>query len=332
MAETKLAQLGYEHYYAMLADKVRMDAYRQAIFKTVKPDDVVVDLGAGTGLLSIWAIQAGASKVYAIEKTDAIDLARRIAVANNCIDKIVFINENSMDTVLPEKVDVLLSETLGSFGVDENTLPFIIDARNRFLKKGGTLIPHQLDIYAAAVEDTHSYQKLDFWRHIPDINFTPAFDLFSQKIMIETVDKKGLLSEPVLIASLDLNILTDSSFAACVHMHIKKAGTLHGVAGWFYAQLCNDVSIDTSPFKPSTHWQQALFPFRDAISVIKKDVLEWSVTVGGKQMNSDDTKIAYQYRCTQLQNDLVESANNKPPGRNDLCLCGSGKKYKHCCL
>ena len=88
MEEVELAQQGYEHYYGMLSDKVRMQAYRDAIFNTVKSGDVVVDLGAGTGLLGIWAIQAGASKVYAIEKTSAINLAKEIARVNNCLDKI----------------------------------------------------------------------------------------------------------------------------------------------------------------------------------------------------------------------------------------------------
>jgi len=120
MTDSNLAQIGYDNYYQMLSDKVRMDAYRQAIFKTVKPGDVVVDMGAGTGLLGIWALQAGAKKVYAIEKTSAIELARDIARANNCLHKIEFIQKNSVDVELPEKADVLISETLGSFGIDES--------------------------------------------------------------------------------------------------------------------------------------------------------------------------------------------------------------------
>ena len=175
--DQSLAQQGYEHYYGMLADKVRMQAYRDAIFKTVRSGDVVVDLGAGTSLLSIWAIQAGASKVYAIEKTNAIELAKEIAKANHCLDKIEFINKNSMDVELPEKANVLISETLGSFGIDENTLQFTIDARNRFLQQGGIILPQSLELFVAPVEDKNTYDKLDFWRQIPDINFSPAFNL-----------------------------------------------------------------------------------------------------------------------------------------------------------
>jgi len=330
--DISLAQQGYEHYYGMLSDKVRMRAYRDAIFKIVKPGDVVVDLGAGTGLLSIWAVHAGASKVYAIEKTSAVVLAKEIAQANQCLDKIEFINKNSMDVELPEMADLLISETLGSFGIDENTLQFTIDARDRFLKKGGQMIPQSLELFVAPVEDKPVYEKLDFWRQIPDINFVPAFELFSKKIMVEAVDIGGLLSATIELAKLDLKSISMQVFTARQYIPIIKPGCIHGVAGWFKVILCEGVSIKTSPDQPLTHWKQAFFPFKQPVQVIKGDVLDWSVSVGAKDAGSDDTLIKYEYRCTQLKNEVAINGQNKEVGRNDLCPCGSGKKFKKCCL
>ncbi|MFK5950984.1 MAG: 50S ribosomal protein L11 methyltransferase [Methylococcales bacterium] len=331
MTNSNLAQIGYENYYQMLSDKVRLDAFRQAIFKTVKPGDIVVDMGAGTGLLSIWALQAGAKKVYAIEKTSAIHLAIEIAKANNCLDKIEFINENSMNVELPERANVLISETLGSFGIDENTIQFTNDARNRFLIEGGTLIPQSIELFIAPVSDVHAYNKIDFWRHIPGIDFTPAFDLFSKKIMVESINKNGLLSTPASIGVIDLTRNIKEIFETRIYMQMEKAGTIHGVAGWFCTKLCDGIEITTSPDKPETHWKQAFFPFRETIEVIKDDVLDWRVSVGSKEKNSDDTVISYDYRCTQLINEKqhIEKPNI---GRNDKCPCGSGKKYKKCCM
>jgi len=331
LTESNLAQIGYENYYQMLSDKVRMDAFRKAIFKTVKSGDIVVDMGAGTGLLGIWALQAGAAKVYAIEKTEAINLAKEIARANNCLDKIEFINQNSMDVELPEKANILISETLGSFGIDENTIQFTNDARERFLTEDGTLIPQSIELFVSPVNDDKAYNKVDFWRNIPDIDFSPAFELFSKKIMIESVNRKGLLSMPVSIGYVDLTKNIDEVFNARNYIKIEKAGKIHGVAGWFHTKLCDGVEIDTSPNAPQTHWKQVFFPFRDSIDVITGDVLDWSVKVGVKDINSDDTRISYEYRCTQLKNEkqYFEKMNI---GRNDKCPCGSGKKYKKCCL
>jgi len=338
MAEINLAQLGYEHYYQMLSDKIRMDAYREAIYKNVKPGDIVVDLGSGTGILSIWAVKAGAAKVYAIEKTEAINLAREIARINDCLDKIEFINENSMQVTLPEKADILISETLGSFAIDENTLEFTNDARERFLKKDAVMIPQSIDLFIAPVEDRETYNKIDFWRKIPDINFTPAFELFSKKIMVESVRAKGLLASPAKIGSIDLTKPVDKIFTARIYLHMKKTGQLHGVAGWFRTRLCAGIEIDTSPESPTTHWKQAFFPFQNPIDVIENDVLDWSVTIGSKEQYSDDSRISYEYRCTQLKDEAEHTAQqalnqtlNYKTGRNDPCPCGSGKKYKKCC-
>lgn len=308
-----------------------MDAYRKAIFSTVKPGDIVVDLGAGTGLLGIWAIQAGASKVYAIEKTDAINLAIEIARANGCEDKIVFINKNSMDVTLPERANVIVSETLGSFAIDENTLQFTCDARQRFLAEDGVMIPQKIELFVAPVDDKSVYEKIDFWRHIPNIDFSPAFDLFSKKIMVETVTSQGLLADATAIGEIDFNNNEKYSFSFRDYIKINKAGTIHGVAGWFSAVLCEGNVITTSPSHPETHWKQAFFPFKDAIDVIAGDVLDWAVSIGSKELNSDDTQISYQYRCTQLKNE-PQQLNKSSIGRNDLCPCGSGIKYKKCCL
>lgn len=337
MTDAHHAILGYDHYHQMLSDSVRMDAYRDAIFQSVKPGDVVVDLGAGTGILGLWALQAGASKVYAIEKTEAIDLARQIAAANHLQDKIEFIQQTSTDVELPEKADLLISETLGSFGIDENTLPFTFDARDRFLttppKNTPTrMIPQSLDLFVAPIQSQTIYDKLDFWRHIPDLDFTPAFDTFASKIMIETVAPTDLLTQPIELASIDLRTQTDATFEKNVFIAIKNAGTIHALSGWFTTQLTDDISISTSPADPQTHWKQAVFPFREPIAVIAGDILQCAIELTPSPSNPDDTRLAYQYRCTQIANEPEPAPDAKRKLHNAPCPCGSGRKFSECCL
>ena len=327
MSRSQSALFEYAHYHGMLSDRVRLEAYRAAIQATVKPGDVVVDLGAGTGILGLWALQAGASKVYAIEESNAIDLAVEIAKANGLDGQIEFINDNSMNVTLPEKANVLVSETLGSFGIDENTLAFTGDARDRFLEAGGALIPRWLDLYAAPFDDAGIYDKIDFWRHIPGIDFAPAFDVFSRKLMVEEVGADSLLGLPSAIAAIDLTAPLETVFERRLYMQIDRPGTIHGVAGWFRATLADGVDIITSPRDPSTHWKQAVLPFREPIDVIKGDVLDWSMRLEAKGPQSDDTQISYDYCCTQMKNEL----NLESTGRNDPCPCGSGRKFKKCC-
>jgi predicted RNA methylase len=118
---------------SLLLDKARCDAYREAIHRTVKPGDTVADLGAGTGLLSFFALQAGARHVYAIEMSRIADAAAELIEANGFQDRITLIRKNSKRVRLQERCDVLVTETLSAFCFDtENVIEFVADARERF--------------------------------------------------------------------------------------------------------------------------------------------------------------------------------------------------------
>src|SRR5271170_1567362 len=100
----------------MLRDSVRNEAFRNAIAHAVKPGDVVLDMGAGTGILSVFAAVAGARKVYAVERTDVALVARRMVERNGFAGCIDVLQADLEDITLPEKVDVLVSEWMGGFG------------------------------------------------------------------------------------------------------------------------------------------------------------------------------------------------------------------------
>jgi protein arginine N-methyltransferase 1 len=100
-------------YGRMIADRVRMNAYVQALRQAVKPNSVVLDIGTGTGIFALLACQFGARHVYAIEADDAIEVARQIAAANGYTDRIEFIQDVSTKLSLPEKADVIISDLRG---------------------------------------------------------------------------------------------------------------------------------------------------------------------------------------------------------------------------
>ncbi|MGH9841780.1 MAG: 50S ribosomal protein L11 methyltransferase, partial [Blastocatellia bacterium] len=145
-------------YGAMLADETRMRPYVEALRRSVKPGDVVIDLGAGTGIFALLACQAGARKVYAIEPNDAIHVARQIAADNGCADRIEFIQDFSTKITLPEKAHVVFSDLRGRLPLYNGHLKTLADARQRLLSPGGILIPQRDTLWAAVVAAPELYE------------------------------------------------------------------------------------------------------------------------------------------------------------------------------
>ncbi len=117
----------------MLADTVRNKSYHDAIKRYIKPGDVVVDLGTGTGILSFYAAEQKPKRIYAIDHSDIIKVARRIAEHNN-ISNIEFVQTNSRDFAPPENVDIILQEQMGDNLFNENMVQDVLDLKDRLLK------------------------------------------------------------------------------------------------------------------------------------------------------------------------------------------------------
>src|SRR6186713_1692550 len=150
-----------------LSDRARLAAYSAAISRVVRPGDVVLDLGCGTGILGLLACRAGAARVYAIDATGMIEVARRLARDNGLTDRIVHLNTLSLDARLPEPVDVVMCDQMGCFGIDAGVVEYMTDARERFLRPGGTLIPQRLTLTVAPVEKTDLRPQVEFWNTAP---------------------------------------------------------------------------------------------------------------------------------------------------------------------
>ena len=156
-----------EVHRTMICDRVRTEAFRRALDSTVRPGDIVLDVGAGSGILSMFAARAGAARVYAVERTTVAVLAQELAAANGLAEIVQVIQGDVMDVELPERVDVIVSEWLGGFGIDEGMLAPVIAARDRWLKPGGVMIPRRATAWTALAHDRYLDETVDFLRDNP---------------------------------------------------------------------------------------------------------------------------------------------------------------------
>lgn len=246
----------------LLLDKVRCNTFREAIQRTVRPGDVVVDLGAGTGLLSFFALEAGARHVYAIELSRISEIASELIEANGFQERITLVPELSTKVRLPELCDVLVSETLSTFCFEtENNIEYMADARRRFLKPDARIIPESAETFLLPFSsDTFGLGSF------PEPFYGMKFNAFRERLFAEPflVRASGEafveLSAPMPIYQIDFRSASAVPGKAFAPFRIDRDGRLDGFLGWFEATLCPSVTITNSPYLPLTNWWQLYFP------------------------------------------------------------------------
>ncbi len=259
---------------SMLRDTVRCRAFRRAIAEAVTPGCTVLDVGAGSGLLSMFAAQAGAKVVYAIEITDIAKVAKAIVAKNGFSNRIQILQGDIAEVEIPEKVDIIVSEWLGSYGVDENLLPVVIQARDRWLKPGGKMIPTSVAAWMAPAFDEKLQQEIDFWRSDPydiDLDLISKARARHMDCFCNHVKQKHLLSAPQLMWDIDcLNCSLEEAnnpFHTQLDFVANQDGEINTLAAWFHAHLTKDVVLANGPGNPDTHWGRQVFPMGKAVSM-----------------------------------------------------------------
>jgi len=277
-----------DFHLSMLLDEARMAAYQRAIDQVVKPGDVVLDIGAGTGVLSFLASKAGARRVYAIEAGPVIDVARELSEANGFSGRVAFVDGWSTDVELPEPADVLVTETIGNAGFDEGIIAWTHDARCRLIRPGGLVLPRKVRMWTAAVEswDDHA-QVIDWSAPSLPFDYTVVRRRAEQEPWFAHLRAQQSLTEPAMVAEVDLRTTSASDIRASGVLQVGRSGTLHGLACWFDAELADDVTLTNAPPSPAPSWGQRFLPVGEPAAVRTGDCVEWEIQVSadGEQLD-----------------------------------------------
>ena len=152
-----------QDYLEMMRDRRRMDAFEIALRSVVRPGDVVLDLGAGAGVLSFIALDAGAAHVYAIERSPVIEVAREIARGNGLADRITFIQDDARNTASPRQVDGVVGDVRGTLPLFEENIELFEAVRDKWLRPGGWTIPLVDELFVAPVSAQLPHRRVSGW-------------------------------------------------------------------------------------------------------------------------------------------------------------------------
>lgn len=306
--------LSLDIHRRMLRDDVRNEAYRQALFAAVKPGDAVLDVGAGTGVLSLFAAQAGARRVYAVERTHMAYLTQRVIASNGFEDRIQVIQADAAEVALPEKVDVIVSEWLGTIGVDENMLAAVLSARDRWLKPGGLMLPKTVRALMVPLWSKELHDGMTFWQGRPyglDLSLIGKATADELTWPTDSISEDDFLAPPQVMWETDSDTYPAEQarlpFRSSLTFTATRAAQVNALAAWFHAEFINGITLTNAPAKTPTHWKQYVIPLHRSIEVTPGTEIDaeftcipagaggfcfnaWSVRVGSGPWEHHDTR------------------------------------------
>lgn len=264
-----------DEHLAYIADPIRLDLFRSAIAQTVQLGDRVADVGCGSAILGLQCLQAGAGHIDAIDSTGAIEIARQSLTQAGWGDQATLIHGNSFQIELAEPVDVVICDHVGYFGFDYGLIETLADARHRFLKPGGRLIPGRLRLQLGSVQSDKCHALAEGWA-APGI--PPEFHWLRQhgintKFAVN-LRPDEVLAGPAELACIDLQVDNPDFFSWSVELTMVRDGTLHGLAGWFECELAENVWMTNSPLSATAiERSQAFLPIDGPLAVKEGDVI-----------------------------------------------------------
>lgn len=266
-------------YGMMVADARRTRPFAEAVRRAVKPGSVVLDIGTGTGFFAMLACRLGAARVYAIEPAPAILAAKRCAVVQPEYQKITWIRGLSTDLDLPERVDVVIGDLHGVLPFYPGNITSLVDARERHLKPGGTVIPRRDVLWAVPVYAPDEYVHAeDPWRKNEyGIDFSPIRnEIVNEWWRAESapVPQERLLAEPQSWAEVDYRTVVSPNASEQVQFDVARDGTMHGYYVWFDGEMADGLGYSNSPLLPELVYGRGFFPLPKPVDVRTGDRLQ----------------------------------------------------------
>ncbi|XP_050308720.1 histone-arginine methyltransferase CARMER [Anthonomus grandis grandis] len=291
----------------MLQDFVRTYTYQRAILSNLDDfkDKVVLDVGAGSGILSFFAAQAGAKRIYAVEASTMAHYAQKLVDTNNFSNCIKVLPGKIEEVELPEKVDIIISEPMGYMLYNERMLESYLNAK-RWLVPGGKMFPTRGDLHIAPFTDDalymEQYSKANFWFqtcfhgvNLSAIQNCAVQEYFRQPI-VDTFDVRICMSKSIrhVVDFLEADETDLHTINIPLEFHILESGTCHGLAFWFDVAFIGSqhtIWLSTAPTEPLTHWYQVRCLLEQPLLLKQGQVLTGTVLLVANKRQSYDVTI-----------------------------------------
>ena len=265
----------FDVHEIMLRDDSRTLSYRNAVYNnpSLFCGKVVLDVGCGTGILSLFAAKAGAKKVYAIDNSPIAKYAERIVAENGFAD-VIDVRQARIEDISIEQVDIIISEWMGYCLLYESMLFSVLFARDKLLKEGGTMFPNRARMFMCGIEGQHLKRKFAFWDDVYGFKMTATKECALTEPVIQTASEADIVTDDSMLVDWDLNTINDAgNLEVNAEFSLTPLETVkcHALVVWFEVVFEGpeaQVVMSTSPFARDTHWAQTIFYLRNPVDLI----------------------------------------------------------------
>lgn len=297
----------YSHFgihEEMLKDVVRTKSYQNVIYqnKFLFKDKVVLDVGAGTGILSLFCAKAGAAHVYAVECSQMANMAKQIVEANGFSNVITVLKGKIEEIELPvTKVDIIISEWMGYFLLFENMLNTVLYARDKWLVDDGIVLPDKASLYLTAIEDAeYKDDKIEFWNNVYGFDMSCIKKQAMMEPLVDTVDQNQIVTNCQLLKTMDISKMApgDASFTAPFKLVAERNDYIHALVAYFdvtFTKCHKLMGFSTGPKSRATHWKQTVLYLEDVLTICEGEAVSGSLTVAPNKKNPRDVDIMLKY-------------------------------------
>jgi protein arginine N-methyltransferase 1 len=261
----------------MLKDEVRTLTYRNSMWhnKHLFKNKIVLDVGCGTGILSMFAAKAGAKMVIGVDMSGIVEQAKQIIANNGLSDKITIIRGKVEEITLPEgvdKVDIIISEWMGYCLFYESMLDTVLYARDKWLAPDGLMFPDRATLYVTAIEDRqYKDDKINWWDDVYGFDMSCIRKVALSEPLVDVVDRNQVVTNSCLLKEIDIQTCTkaDIPFESPFHLQVKRNDYIQALVTYFnieFTKCHKRVGFSTAPEAPYTHWKQTVFYLEDYLT------------------------------------------------------------------